>query len=92
VVTFISIYIFAPVLDSNVSPFVGLRQETGYARGELMLVDLASFASTIAFAKKFGNDDRLDILVMNAGVALFAYEQTTDGYETTFVRGPQVTF
>ncbi|KAH7908856.1 hypothetical protein BJ138DRAFT_1181459, partial [Hygrophoropsis aurantiaca] len=62
-----------------------LERETGYERAELGLVDLASFPSVNAFAEKFSGeqDTRLDILVMNAGLAVQDYEATTDGWEIT---------
>ncbi|KAG2139821.1 uncharacterized protein EDB93DRAFT_1090014 [Suillus bovinus] len=60
-----------------------IERETGYNRCELWIVDLANFASVTAFADKFekeGGD--LHILVMNAGIAHFDYQTTTDGWES----------
>ncbi|KAJ7286170.1 hypothetical protein C8J57DRAFT_1461364 [Mycena rebaudengoi] len=61
-----------------------LKSETGYANAELRIVDLADFGSVRQFADKFEQDgNRLDYLVLNAGVANFKYEPTEDGWETS---------
>ena len=61
-------------------------EDTGYAKAEVWSIDLSSFSSVIAFAERFEKDGgRLDILVMNAGVATPVYEATADGYESTSV-------
>ncbi|KAJ7792313.1 hypothetical protein B0H14DRAFT_3115225 [Mycena olivaceomarginata] len=62
-----------------------LKAETGYAKPELWIVDLAKFGSVRQFADKFERDGgRLDILVENAAVALFEYSATTgDNWETS---------
>ncbi|KAG2139826.1 uncharacterized protein EDB93DRAFT_691911 [Suillus bovinus] len=60
-----------------------IERETGYNGCEPWIVDLANFASVIAFADKFkreGGD--LHILVMNAAIALPVYQPTIDGWET----------
>ncbi|KAH7922272.1 NAD(P)-binding protein [Leucogyrophana mollusca] len=63
---------------------VEVGNETGYNRAELWLVDLADFASVIAFANKFERGGgRLDVLVMNAGILMTEYEGTVDGWEST---------
>jgi NAD(P)-dependent dehydrogenase (short-subunit alcohol dehydrogenase family) len=52
----------------------------------LWIIDLANFASVVAFADKFekeGGD--LHILVMNAAIALPVYQPTTDGWESTWI-------
>lgn len=49
---------------------------------EVYQVDLASFDSVAAFAKKFSEVKTLNIAVLNAGVSFFKYVPTTDGYET----------
>jgi retinol dehydrogenase-14 len=52
---------------------------------ELLVVDMASFASVSAFASSFTEKhDRLDVLVLNAGVLQYHYEATVDGLETKF--------
>lgn len=61
-------------------------KDTDYTKAEVWIIDLGSFSSIIAFAERFENDGgRLDILVMNAGVATPLYEATADGYESTYV-------
>ncbi|KAJ2929465.1 hypothetical protein H1R20_g7622, partial [Candolleomyces eurysporus] len=62
-----------------------LKESTGFDRAEIQMVDLARFASVIDFAKKFNEkEDRLDILVQNAGVLPEKeYTATEDGWETT---------
>lgn len=63
-----------------------IERETGYDRCELWTVDLANFASVTAFADKFereGGD--LHVLVMNAAIALPAYQRTTDNWESVLI-------
>src|SRR5687768_11329607 len=53
--------------------------------GDLLLLDLASFASVRAFAEAFrARFDRLDVLVNNAGLLAPARVVTGDGHELTF--------
>lgn len=48
------------------------------------MLDQADFASVKSFAKEFSErEERLDVLVANAGVARDVYEGTKDGWETT---------
>ncbi|KAK6361725.1 hypothetical protein TWF730_005439 [Orbilia blumenaviensis] len=49
---------------------------------KLYQVDMASFDSVAAFAKKFSEVEKLNIAVLNAGVSFFKYIPTGDGYET----------
>ncbi|TFL01446.1 short-chain dehydrogenase [Pterulicium gracile] len=61
-----------------------IRQETGYERGEVWVVDLADFTSVSRFAEKFDAEEaRLDILMANAACEMATYEFTGDEYETT---------
>ncbi|KAJ7777253.1 hypothetical protein B0H16DRAFT_1301756 [Mycena metata] len=62
-----------------------LRADTGYAKAEVWIVDLADFASVTRFADKFEQDGgRLDILVEDAGMGPSSkYESTTDGWEAS---------
>jgi NAD(P)-dependent dehydrogenase (short-subunit alcohol dehydrogenase family) len=63
-----------------------LQAETGYAKGELWLVDLADFDSIKRFADKFESDGgRSDILVENTAISTGTYNATKDGWETSFV-------
>ncbi|KAJ7860404.1 hypothetical protein B0H14DRAFT_575715 [Mycena olivaceomarginata] len=60
-----------------------LKAETGYAKAELWLIDLAEFESVKQFADRFERDGgRLDILVENAAVGPGPkYEATKDNWE-----------
>ncbi|TFK25282.1 short-chain dehydrogenase [Coprinopsis marcescibilis] len=61
-----------------------IQQETGFERTEVRILDLAKFSSVREFADKFEKEEeRLDILVANAGVALFDRRITADGWEET---------
>ncbi|KAF9460539.1 short-chain dehydrogenase [Collybia nuda] len=61
-----------------------LREETGFEPVELWIIDLANFSSVSEFSRKFEDDGgRLDILVQNAGIATFDYQETSDGWEST---------
>jgi NAD(P)-dependent dehydrogenase (short-subunit alcohol dehydrogenase family) len=65
---------------------VELAKETGYDGAEVMLLDAASFASVSAFVDEFEKrHDRLDILVANAGVGLWSYQPSKDGWEESYV-------
>ncbi|KAK0207389.1 hypothetical protein IW262DRAFT_1530247 [Armillaria fumosa] len=58
-----------------------LTQETGYTNAELWIIHLANFSSVIAFANRAERElERLDILVENAGMATWEYEQV-EGWE-----------
>lgn len=60
-----------------------LRKETGYAGGEVRIVDLADFASVTKFAEKFNEEvPKLDIFVANAGMTTMNFQPTKDGYES----------
>ncbi|OJA10629.1 hypothetical protein AZE42_11358 [Rhizopogon vesiculosus] len=60
-----------------------IEQETGYNGCELWIIDLADFASVVAFADKFEKEvGDLHILVMNAGVLQPTFQLTTDGWES----------
>jgi NAD(P)-dependent dehydrogenase (short-subunit alcohol dehydrogenase family) len=53
---------------------------------ELMLVDLLSTASVVKFVDSFKRSgERLDILVLNAGINNPTFGLSDDGYETKFV-------
>ncbi|KAK0474335.1 hypothetical protein EDD18DRAFT_257443 [Armillaria luteobubalina] len=60
-----------------------IQQETGYTKAELWIIDLANFSSVITFADRAERElERLDILVENAGMATWEYEQV-EGWERT---------
>ena len=51
---------------------------------EVWELDLGSFASVKAFAKRVDSQlDRLDILIENAGIATDRWQESEDGYEST---------
>jgi retinol dehydrogenase-12 len=59
-----------------------LAKDTGYDGAELLLIDMATFASVSTFVDEFEKThDRLDILMLNAGVALFEYQVSKEGFE-----------
>ncbi|MYR47460.1 oxidoreductase [Streptomyces sp. SID5910] len=60
-----------------------LRAEVPGARTELRLLDLADLKSVRAFAEGW-SQDRVDLLVNNAGVAMVPFSRTTDGFESQF--------
>ncbi|KAK0203032.1 hypothetical protein DFS33DRAFT_950306 [Desarmillaria ectypa] len=62
-----------------------LKNETGYQKDELWLVDLSRFSSVTAFANKSEADGgRLDILILNAGVIPNKeYHTTVDRWESS---------
>ncbi|KAK6977494.1 hypothetical protein R3P38DRAFT_3123265 [Favolaschia claudopus] len=61
-----------------------LRQETGYTKGELWIVDLADFRSVISFVDKYEREGgRLDILLANAAMEPGKFVPTKDGWEST---------
>ncbi|PSR98926.1 hypothetical protein PHLCEN_2v4246 [Hermanssonia centrifuga] len=59
-----------------------ITKETSCQTVELGLIDLANFESVRAFAQNYENDP-LDILLMNAALAVPTYETTGDGWELT---------
>ncbi|KAK0437398.1 hypothetical protein EV421DRAFT_1029538 [Armillaria borealis] len=60
-----------------------IQADTGYSKAELWIIDLANFNSVVAFADRADQElDRLDILIENAGVATWEYEQV-EGWEKT---------
>ncbi|KAK0495746.1 hypothetical protein EDD18DRAFT_251719 [Armillaria luteobubalina] len=60
-----------------------IQADTGYSKAELWIIDLANFNSVVAFADRADRElERLDILVENAGIATWNYEQV-EGWEKT---------
>jgi retinol dehydrogenase-12 len=61
-----------------------IETATNFHDIEVWLLDLSSFESTQAFAKKFNDSGLpLDILVSNAGLGVGPWVETPDGYEIT---------
>ncbi|KAH8892684.1 NAD(P)-binding protein [Thozetella sp. PMI_491] len=55
------------------------------AKIEFLNLDLASFASVRAAAARVNEEvDRLDLIQLNAGVAMIPHSMTSDGYEVQF--------
>ena len=50
---------------------------------EVWELDMASFASVVAFGKRCEALKRLDIAILNAGLSVAKYEKTGDGWEKT---------
>ncbi|PRP90915.1 2,3-dihydro-2,3-dihydroxybenzoate dehydrogenase [Enhygromyxa salina] len=62
-----------------------LREAAETKSIDYMALDLASFTSIAAFADQYlAKYDRLDVLILNAGVILDARTETKEGFETTF--------
>ncbi|KAK6544875.1 hypothetical protein TWF694_001555 [Orbilia ellipsospora] len=61
-----------------------IKEKNPDAVVEVYQLDLASFESVTAFAKKFNEVKTLNIAVLNAGVSFFRYVPTVDGCETVF--------
>ncbi|KAG7440371.1 NAD(P)-binding protein [Guyanagaster necrorhizus] len=60
-----------------------IQSATGYTKAELWIIDLANFNSVISFADRAERElDRLDILIENAGMMTYEYEQV-EGWEKT---------
>lgn len=66
------------------SAVASITEATGSTAAEAWDLDLTSFNSVKAFAKKFDESGlKLHVLVSNAGVAGLDFHSTEDGYETT---------
>lgn len=64
---------------------IDIIQASGSSNVVLRLLDLGSFKSIRDFAAEVNkNEDRVDILINNAGVMFCPYMETQDGYETQF--------
>ena len=61
---------------------LAIEQDTDYRGTEMAVFDQGNLDSVIKYAERF-KDEPLDILVANAGLALRAYTETEDGWETT---------
>lgn len=62
-----------------------IRQRSGSAAVDQIALDLASLASIRGFADRLApHTDRLDVLVLNAGVVMRRRRVTADGFEMTF--------
>jgi NAD(P)-dependent dehydrogenase (short-subunit alcohol dehydrogenase family) len=69
-----------------------IRERVGHSRVQLERLDVSSLTDVRAFAGRFANE-RVDILVHNAGVLPDERSETVDGFETSFathVAGPHL--
>ncbi|KAJ7584587.1 hypothetical protein C8J56DRAFT_1166630 [Mycena floridula] len=61
-----------------------LVSETGFHRAELGIVDLSSFSSVRNFSDKLlAENERIDLLIENAGMIAVSKEYTSDGWESS---------
>ncbi|VDB87633.1 unnamed protein product [Peniophora sp. CBMAI 1063] len=61
-----------------------IEKATGFSRLGAYAVDLSVFSSVNAFVEEFeSKEERLDILIYNAGIATAQYRATGDGFEET---------
>ncbi|KZV61633.1 short-chain dehydrogenase [Peniophora sp. CONT] len=59
-----------------------IKKATGFDRTTAYAVDLSIFSSVNSFVDDFAkNEERLDVLLFNAGVAHTRYQSTKDGFE-----------
>jgi len=73
--------------------YTELKRVTGFELIELRLLDLANFASVVAFADGIANDiGRVDLLILNAGMANAHFETSKDGHEIVLVLLPSYAF
>ena len=72
-----------------------MQTETGFKNADLMLVDLADFTSISKFVAELeARVDRLDLLVLNAGLVPNGPKrtETTDGWESSYVEFPGTSY
>ena len=64
---------------------IDIKKESGSEAVYLKLLDLSSFQSVRRFANSIlDSEDRLDILINNAGIFMVPFEKTEDGFESHF--------
>jgi len=72
-------------LEKSIETVNQIKQQTGNQNVDFMLADLSSLSQVRQLALDFRHiHPRLDVLVNNAGVTMFRYQETADGFETTF--------
>jgi retinol dehydrogenase 12 len=65
---------------------IAVEKETGFKNIEIGILELSSFDSVKLFVETFEkNNDRLDILLENAGIASFDVEITNDGWDKRYI-------
>ena len=71
--------------EKSIETIHEIRRQTGNQHVDFLLADLSSLAQVHQLALDFrGRYERLDVLVNNAGVTMFRYQETADGLEMTF--------
>jgi retinol dehydrogenase-12 len=60
-----------------------IKEMTQFEAVEVWELDLASFENVKAFGKRCSELERLDSVVLNAGIANRRWEVTKDGHEQT---------
>ncbi|KAI0065466.1 short-chain dehydrogenase [Artomyces pyxidatus] len=81
-----TILFFPFEIFANVAPVIltAIKEETSFENIEARAVDLSVSQSVVDFADLFvKEEDRLDVYVYNAGVALDTHTRTVDDWETT---------
>ena len=64
---------------------IDIKKESGSKAVYLKLIDLSSFKSVRRFANSIlESEDRLDILINNAGIFMAPFQKTEDGFESHF--------
>lgn len=64
---------------------LGIKEMAGFERVELGIVDQSRFDSVSQFAETVkAENDRIDLLVCGAGVAMSSYEAAPTGWERTY--------
>ncbi len=72
-------------LEKSIETVNQIKRQTGNQNVDFMLADLSSLSQVRQLALDFRHiHPRLDVLVNNAGVTMFGYQETADGFETTF--------
>ncbi|TFK22498.1 NAD(P)-binding protein [Coprinopsis marcescibilis] len=68
--------------EKGIAAVARIRQETGFERVELRMLDLAKFSSVLEFVERFEKEEeQLDIHVANAAVVPRERRVTEDGWE-----------
>ena len=80
-----TVYLCARSPEKGEAAVAEVREKCGHDRVHLLVLDLASLDSVRAAAAAFlQQQDRLDVLVNNAGLILSERQTTVDGFEATF--------